>query len=159
LAPVLPAAFAAVDAEAARVLKLNLAGRRIVDFKGPHGWELAAVNTGRLAIIPEEPDRDVHIGIRQAQPLVELRVPIPLPIMELASIAGGAPDPDLQAVVAAAERIAHVEDGAIFNGLPAAGIVGIIQASPHHAHKLPPDVTHLPRAILMARETLRQAGI
>ena len=48
LAPVLPAAFAAVDAEAARVLKLNLAGRRIVDFRGPHGWELAAVNTGRL---------------------------------------------------------------------------------------------------------------
>ena len=35
LAPVLPAAFAAVDAEAARVLKLNLAGRRIVDFRGP----------------------------------------------------------------------------------------------------------------------------
>ena len=32
-------------------------------------------------------------------------------------------------------------------------------ASPHHPHKLPPDVTHLPRAILTARETLRQAGI
>jgi len=45
LAPILPPAFAAVDAEAARVLKLNLAGRRIVDFRGPHGWELAAVNT------------------------------------------------------------------------------------------------------------------
>jgi uncharacterized linocin/CFP29 family protein len=28
LAPILPPAFAAVDAEAARVLKLNLAGRR-----------------------------------------------------------------------------------------------------------------------------------
>ena len=51
LAPVLPAAFSAVDTEAARVLKLNLAGRRIVDFRGPHGWELAAVNTGRLTMI------------------------------------------------------------------------------------------------------------
>ena len=159
LAPVLPAAYAAVDAEAARVLKLNLAGRRIVDFRGPNGWELAAVNTGRLEMIPDEPDRDVHIGIRQVQPLVELRVPIRLPIIELDSIARGAPDPDLRPVVAAAERVAHVEDAAIFNGLPAAGIVGIIQASPNHAHKLPPDVTHLPRAILMARETLRQAGI
>jgi uncharacterized linocin/CFP29 family protein len=159
LAPVLPSAYAAVDAEAARVLKLNLAGRRIVDFRGPHGWELASVNTGRLEIVPAEPDPDVHIGIRQVQPLVELRVPIRLPIMELDSIARGAPDPDLRPVVAAAERVAHVEDSAIFNGLQAAGIVGIIQASPHHAHKLPPDVTHLPRAILTARETLRQAGI
>jgi uncharacterized linocin/CFP29 family protein len=159
LAPVLPAAFAAVDAEAARVLKLNLAGRRIVDFRGPHGWELAALNTGRLTMVTEETEREVHFGIRQSQSLVELRVPIRLPIMELDSIARGAPDPELRPVVEAAERVAHFEDSAIFNGLPSAGIVGIIQASPHHAHKLPPEVTHLPRAILMARETLRQAGI
>ena len=55
LAPVLPAAFAAIDAEASRVLKLNLAGRRLVDFRGPHGWELAAVNTGRMTMISDEP--------------------------------------------------------------------------------------------------------
>ncbi|HEY7375256.1 MAG TPA: family 1 encapsulin nanocompartment shell protein [Polyangia bacterium] len=159
LAPIAPPALAAVDAEAARVLKLNLAGRRIVDFRGPHGWELAAVNTGRLAMHADQPEGEVHFGIRQAQALVEARVPIRLPIMELDSIGRGAPDPDLRAVVAAAERVAHFEDAAIFNGLGAAGIVGIIPASPHHAHKLPPDVTHLPRAILTARETLRQAGI
>jgi uncharacterized linocin/CFP29 family protein len=159
LAPIAPPAFAAVDAEAARVLKLNLAGRRIVDFRGPHGWELAAVNTGRLAVNADQPEGEVHFGIRQAQPLVEVRVPIRLPIMELDSIGRGAPDPDLRPVVAAAERVAHFEDGAIFNGLAPAGIVGIIPASPHHAHKLPPEVTHLPRAILTARETLRQAGV
>jgi uncharacterized linocin/CFP29 family protein len=159
LAPIAPPAFAAVDAEAARVLKLNLAGRRLVDFRGPHGWQLAAVNTGRLTMTPHEPDGQVHFGIRQTQPLVEVRVPIRLPIMELDSIARGAPDPDLRPVVTAAERVAHFEDAAIFNGLAPAGIVGVIPASPHHAHKLPPDVTHLPRAILTARETLRQAGI
>lgn len=159
LAPVLPAAFEAIDAEASRVLKLNLAGRRIVDFRGPHGWELAALNTGRLTMVPDEPEREVHVGIRQAQPLIEVRAPIRLPIMELDSIARGAPDPDLRAVVTAAERVAHVEDSAIFNGLAAAGIVGILPASPHHPHRLPPEVTHLPRAILAARETLRQAGV
>jgi len=159
LAPVLPAAFVAIDAEASRVLKLNLAGRRIVDFRGPHGWELAALNTGRLTMVPDEPEREVHVGIRQAQPLIEVRAPIRLPIMELDSIARGAPDPDLRAVVTAAERVAHVEDSAIFNGLAAAGIVGILPASPHHPHRLPPEVTHLPRAILTARETLRQAGV
>ena len=159
LAPVLPSAFAAIDAEASRVLKLNLAGRRIVEFRGPHGWELAALNTGRLTMVPDEPEREVHVGIRQAQPLIEVRAPIRLPIMEMDSIARGAPDPDLRAVVTAAERVAHVEDSAIFNGLAAAGIVGILPASPHHPHRLPPEVTHLPRAILTARETLRQAGV
>src|SRR6185503_13970676 len=129
LAPILPPAFAAVDAEAARVLKLNLAARRIVDFRGPHGWELAAVNTGRMAKLSEELDPLVHIGVRQAQPLIELRVPIRLAIAELDSIARGAPDPDLRPVVAAAEKLAHVEDSAIFNGLASAGIQGIIPAS------------------------------
>jgi uncharacterized linocin/CFP29 family protein len=163
LAPVLPAAFAAVDAEAARVLKLNLAGRRIVDFRGPHGWELAAVNTGRLDRLPAaggNPElRDVQIGIRRAQPLIELRAPIRLPIAELDSVARGAPDPELTAVVEAAEKVAHAEDGAIFNGLEPAGIVGIIPASPHAPHKLPADVTRLPGTILAAREALRQDGI
>jgi uncharacterized linocin/CFP29 family protein len=159
LAPIAPPAFAAIDAEAARVLKLNLAGRRIVDFRGPHGWELAAVNTGRMTLVPDDSEREINVGIRQTQPLVEVRVPIRLPIMELDSIARGAPDPELRAVVTAAERVAHVEDSAIFNGLPAAGITGILQASPHHPHRLPPDVTHLPRAILTASETLRQAGV
>jgi uncharacterized linocin/CFP29 family protein len=159
LAPVLPAAFAAVDAEAARVLKLNLAGRRIVDFRGPLGWELAAVNTGRLDILPPGPDPDLNIGIRRAQPLVEVRVPIRLAIMELDSVARGAPDPDLGPVVDAAEKVAAAEDNAIFNGLPAAGIVGIIPASPHKPHKLPENVFELPRTILAARETLREAGV
>jgi uncharacterized linocin/CFP29 family protein len=159
LAPVLPDAFALVDAEAARVLKLNLAGRKIVDFRGPHGWQLAAVNTGRLDILPDDRDPDLDLGIRRAQPLVEVRVPIRLPLIELDSVARGASNPDLAAVVRAAEKVAHAEDAAIFNGFAPAGIVGIIPASPHAAHPLPADVTTLPRTILAARETLRQAGV
>jgi uncharacterized linocin/CFP29 family protein len=159
LAPILPEAFAAVDAEAARVLKLNLAGRKIVDFRGPNGWQMAGVNTGRLELLPAGADPDVHVGIRQVQPLVELRVPIRLPIAELDSVARGATNPDLTAVVRAAEKAAHSEDAAIFNGFGPAGIVGIIAASPHRAHALPADITALPRTILAARETLRQAGV
>src|SRR3954471_14658212 len=153
LAPVLPEAFEAIDAEAARVLKLNLAGRKIVDFSGPHGWKLAAVNTGRLQILPAGADPDLNIGIRQVQPLVELRVPIRLPTMELDTVARGASNPDLGAVVKTAEKVAHAEDSAIFNGFAPAGIVGIIPASPHRPHQLPTDLTQLPRAILAARET------
>ena len=159
LAPVLPAAFRAVDAEASRVLRLNLAARRIVDFRGPYGFELGAVNTGRLDLLPPGTDPDVHLGIRRVQPLIELRVPIQLAQMELDSMARGAPDPDLDAVVRAAEKAAHTEDAAVFNGFSPAGIVGIIPASPHGAHALPADIRALPQTILAARETLRQAGI
>ncbi len=157
LAPITPDALAAVDAEAARVLKLNLAGRRLVDFKGPHGWQLAAVNTGRVDPCVNAPD--VQIGIRRAQALIEVRVPMKVSLAELDAVARGATDPDLTAVVAAAEKAAAAEDSAIFNGLAAAGIKGLIPASPHPSHKLPADVRELPGAILAARETLRQAGV
>ncbi len=159
LAPVTPDALEAVDAEAARVLKLNLAGRRLVDFRGPHGWQLAAVNTGRLEPITGGAPAEVQLSLRRAQPLVELRVPMRLALAELDAVPRGATDPDLGAVVTAAEQAAHAEDSAIFNGLAAAGIKGIIPASPHAPHKLPADVRELPNAILAARETLRQAGI
>jgi uncharacterized linocin/CFP29 family protein len=158
LAPITSDALAAVDAEAARVLKLNLAARRLVDFKGPHGWELAAINTGRLDPCAGGTG-DVELGIRRAQPLVEMRVPIRIALAELDAVARGATDPDLGAVVSAAEKAAHAEDAAVFNGLAAAGIKGIIPASPHAPHKLPTDVRELPGAILAARETLRQAGV
>jgi uncharacterized linocin/CFP29 family protein len=157
-APITSDALAAVDAEAARVLRLNLAGRRLVDFKGPYGWQLAAVNTGRLDPCAGG-GPDVQLGIRRAQPLVEVRVPMKVSLAELDAVARGATDPDLAAVVAAAEKAAHAEDSAIFNGLAAAGIKGIIPASPHPPHKLPADVRELPGAILAARETLRQAGV
>jgi len=158
LAPVTPDALAAVDAEAARVLKLNLAARHLVDFKGPHGWQLAAVNTGRVDRGPGG-GPDVELGIRRVQALVELRVPMRVALAELDAVARGATDPDLAAVVAAAEKSAHAEDAAIFNGLAAAGIEGIIPASPHPPHTLPADVRELPAAILAARETLREAGV
>ena len=37
LAPVTQEAWAQIDEEASRVLKLHLAGRKLVDFSGPHG--------------------------------------------------------------------------------------------------------------------------
>ena len=159
LAPITPDALAAVDAEATRVLKLNLAGRRLVDFHGPHGWQLAAVNTGRLDPITTGGVPEVEMAIRRAQALVELRVPMRVSLAELDAVPRGATDPDLTTVVTAAEQAAQAEDDAIFNGLAAAGIKGIIPASPHAPHKLPADVRELPNAILAARETLRQAGV
>jgi uncharacterized linocin/CFP29 family protein len=159
LAPILPEAWNLIDAEAARVLRLHLAGRKIVDFKGPYGWKFAAVNTGTLKLLSHEPAPDVGVGIREVQPLIEVRVPIKLSIMELDTVARGAEGPDLDSVVKAAAKAALVEDNAIFNGLPNAGIKGILESSPHAALPLPSDVLALPMTILEAKETLRRAGV
>lgn len=158
LAPILPDAWKLIDAEASRVLRLHLAGRKIVDFQGPFGWKFAAVNTGRLELLAHGPDHEVNLGIRVVQPVVEVRIPIKLATMDLDTVARGAENPDLDAVVHAAEKIALVEDTAIFNGLARAGIKGILEASPHGALDVG-DVAELPNAIINAKEVLRVAGI
>ncbi|HEX4354264.1 MAG TPA: family 1 encapsulin nanocompartment shell protein, partial [Polyangiales bacterium] len=155
-APITDEAWQQIDDEARRVLQLHLAGRKFVDFDGPHGWEYSALNTGRLEHIND--NTFVGTAIREVQPLVELRAPITLPILELDYAARGAKDLDLDAVIATAEHVAHAEDSAIFYGYKPGRITGILEASPHK----PVDVTNAldwPRALTAAKETLRQAGV
>lgn len=158
LAPILPEAWKLIDAEATRVLRLNLAGRKLVDFKGPCGWACGAVNTGRLRMFEEQPVDGVSAGIRLVQPLVELRTPILLDTLELDTVARGADDPDLGNVVRAAESTARVEDEAIFNGWQDAGIAGILPSSPHSPIPVG-SAAGWPEALVQAKEVLRVAGI
>lgn len=158
LAPLLSDAWQAVDDEARRVLTLNLAGRKVVDFSGPFGWKLAAVNTGRLMMLEEPPAAEVKAGLREVQRIVELRTPMTLRQMELDSVARGATAPDLSEVVKAAERIAHAEDAAIFHGYPAGHIRGIVESSPH-APVTVAAAADWPRAIGLAKDVLKDAGI
>jgi uncharacterized linocin/CFP29 family protein len=158
LAPITDAAWAQIDAEARRVLKLHLAGRKLVDFSGPHGWTLAAVNTGRIQPVEQTPVEHVVHSIRQAQPLIELRSPITLPLAELDLAGRGANDLDLDPVIASAERIARAEDTAIFHGFEAGHITGMVGASPHTPIDVPSSV-NWPRAVSAAREALRLAGV
>jgi uncharacterized linocin/CFP29 family protein len=158
LAPILPEAWKLIDEEAKRVLELHLGGRKVADFRGPFGWTYAAVNTGRLALFADQTN-DVNLGLRRVQPLLEMRIPIKLAIMELDTVARGGDDPDLAPVVDAAKKTAHIEDDAIFNGLEVAGITGILPSSPHPAVAVPTDIVQLPRALLEAKEILRRAGV
>ncbi len=158
-APIIPEAWEQIDNEARRVLKLNLAGRKLADFDGPHGWHYSAVSLGRLEVFEREVVPGVRAGKRLVQPLVELRVPMQLDIWELDNIARGAEDPDLAPVIEAAEKIARAEDHAIFNGYSEAGITGIIEASPYEPLRIPGDCAQYPRAIVQAIETLREAGV
>lgn len=157
LAPIVPEAWAAIDEEAKEILVGHLAGRKLVDFCGPFGWEYAAVNTGELRRL-EDANDGVLRQLRQMQPLVELRVPISLEIAELDTLARGATNPDLDDVARAARLLAHAEDTAILHGSRAAGIQGIVEASPHEAQSIA-SATEIPRAVLTATDTLRKAGV
>jgi uncharacterized linocin/CFP29 family protein len=157
LAPITPEAWQQIDDEAKRVLQLHLAGRKLVDVDGPHGWQYAAVNTGLLAL-KSDGGLGVPWGIRDVVPLIELRVPIELSIMDLDNAARGALV-DLAPVIAAAERVARAEDLAIFNGFKPAGIEGIIGKSPHAAPTIPDDYADYPSVVVEAVEALRRGGI
>lgn len=159
LAPILPQAWDLIDREARQVLEVHLAARKLVDFKGPYGWEYASVNTGRLDLLKKESVAGVRSGLRRVQPLLELRVPVQLEIMELDSIGRGGDDPDLNPIREAAEQIARAEDSAIFNGYPEAGIAGIIPSSPHKPIPVTSNGVDYPHIVVQAKEVLRQSGI
>ena len=156
-APITPAAWKQIDDEAKRVLQINLAGRKLVDLDGPHGWEYAAVNTGHLKIRTDG-DLGVPWGLRDVVPLMELRVPFELVIADLDNASRGAVL-ELPAVVSAAEQTAHAEDSAIFNGFKAGGSEGIIPSALHPAATIPDNYADYPSIVANAVETLRRAGI
>jgi uncharacterized linocin/CFP29 family protein len=158
MAPILREAWAVIDEEARKVLELHLGGRRLVDFSGPHGWELAGVNTGKLDVVDWQPVDGVSAALRLMQALLEVRTPIHLPIMELDSIGRGAKSLDFAPIADAAQRIARTEDGAIFNGLEEAGITGLLAATPHDPLRVR-DVGDYPRAIRTAMSKLARFGI
>ncbi len=158
-APISSAAWQEIDKEATRVLKLRLAGRKLVDFNGPLGTHAAAVNTGRVEGLSGGPVAGVEAKRRQVQPLVELRATFDLNREELDAVERGAKNPELAPLVEAATRMAQAEDTMVFHGYPAGGIQGIDKASAHAAVPLSTDYEQYPRAVSEATRLLRTAGV
>ena len=159
LAPVSDAAWAQIEAEAARTLKTTLAARKLVDFSGPLGWEASAVGLGRADRLEAAPEERVEARLRRLQPLVELRAPFELSRDEIEAIGRGAKDPDLDAVLAAARAAAHAEDRSVFHGYEPAAIRGITQASEANALTISDDYTRYPGVVADATNRLRDAGV
>jgi uncharacterized linocin/CFP29 family protein len=159
LAPITPEGWSALDAEATRVLKANLAARRLVDFHGPFGWTHGAVNVGRLQPLSSGPRQGVEASLRIVQPLIELRTGFELSRAELDALGRGAADPDLEPLIAAATRIAHAEDHVVFRGYGAGKIRGICEASPHAALPISENYQDYPGTVAEATRVLRAAGV
>jgi uncharacterized linocin/CFP29 family protein len=159
LAPVTPEAWAMIEEEAKRTLKLKLAARKLVDFNGPLGYEASAVGTGRVARLDEAPAERVQASLRRVQPLVELRVPFELSREEIDSVVRGAKDPVLDAVRDAASDAALAEDRAVFRGYAAAGIRGIAEEAAAARLTLTDDYQAYPAVVAEAVNKLHLAGV
>jgi uncharacterized linocin/CFP29 family protein len=159
LAPISAAAWEEIDEEARRALKLTLAGRKLVDFAGPLGWDASAVSLGRADPTEPAPQSGVQVRVRRIQPLIELRVPFQLSRLELEAIGRGGKDADLQPVIDAARTIAMAEDAIIFRGYEPIGLDGMGAASSHETLALTDDYERYPKVVATALSKLRNAGV
>jgi uncharacterized linocin/CFP29 family protein len=158
IAPISEKAWAVIDEQARITLKGNLSGRSVVDFNGPHGWEKASVNLGRVAL-PARQGKDVQWGIREVLPLVEIRVPFTLSLVEIDSIERGSKDPELDELETAAEKAAMFEDRAVYHGFKEADIEGIIPSSRHAAISLVKKPENFTSTVEKAVVAIKRQGI
>jgi uncharacterized linocin/CFP29 family protein len=158
LAPISDSAWAQIEEETSRTLKRYLAGRRVVDVKGPSGSGLSAVGTGHLRTIAA-PAKGIVARQREVKALVELRVPFELDRQAIDDVDRGANDSDWQPAKDAARQIAFAEDAAIFEGYAAANIGGIRQGTSNPIMTLPADVREYPDAIAQSLSRLRLVGV
>jgi uncharacterized linocin/CFP29 family protein len=158
LAPISDAAWAQIEEETSRTFKRHIAGRRVVDVEGPSGTSLSAVGTGHLNNIAA-PQEGIVSRQREVKSLVELRVPFELERHAIDDVARGGNDSDWQPAKDAARKLAFAEDGAIFEGYDAAGIVGMRQGTSNPKMTLPSDVREYPDAIAQGLSRLRLVGV
>ncbi len=158
LAPITDVAWAQIEQEATRTFKRHIAGRRVVDVSEPSGPVTAAVSTGHLVDVAA-PGNDVVAHLREARPLVRLRVPFAVNRMDVDDVERGSQDSDWDAVKEAAKKLAFIEDRAIFEGYEAAQIGGIRKSSSNPALALPEDPRDIPDVIAQALSALRLAGV
>jgi uncharacterized linocin/CFP29 family protein len=158
LAPITEAAWAEIELEATRTFKRHIAGRRVVDVSEPGGPVTAAISTGHLLDVAP-PGEGVQSHLRDARPLVRLRVPFTVNRSDIDDVERGSQDSDWDPVKDAAKKLAFVEDRAIFEGYEAASIGGIRKCSSNPALALPSDPKEIPDVISQALSELRLAGV
>ncbi|MBU9763221.1 bacteriocin [Mycobacterium sp. TNTM28] len=158
LAPITASAWAEIELEASRTFKRHIAGRRVVDVSEPGGPVTAAISTGHLLDV-SPPGDGVVAHLRDAKPLVRLRVPFTVQRKDIDDVERGSQDSDWDPVKDAAKKLAFVEDRAIFEGYPAASIEGIRSSSSNPALALPDDAREIPDVIAQALSELRLAGV
>lgn len=158
LAPIGEEAWKQIDGAAMRVLKAHLSARTLVDFRGPYGWDFAAVNLGTLQLGNEPGAGGVPWGVRQVLPLVEARITFALSRWDIDYIARGALAVNLDPVEEVARKMGLFEESAIYHGFNQGQIQGILQHTSHEPIQLPQNAEDYPRAVAEGVKRLSLAG-
>jgi uncharacterized linocin/CFP29 family protein len=157
-APISDRGWELIGDEAKKRMTPGMASRRLVDFSGPHGWELASVPLGRVE--PADVSlAEVTAVRRRVQPLVEFKVPFTVSRAELLDGDRGAGDVNFADLDRAARQFIEAENAAVFHGSAAAGIDGIVPPCPHDEIKLPAEASGYPGAVAQAVDLLKRNGI
>lgn len=159
LAPVTDHAWAQIETEATRSIKHVLAGRKLVDFSGPHGWERGALEVGRAEDIEPDGLGGVEVARRVVRPLLEIRSTFSLARAELAAADRGATDLDLAPVVVAGRAAGLAEDHLVFHGHGPGGITGMVAATAHEAVPISDDYSRYPEHVARAVGVLQASDI
>ncbi|MGH2863853.1 MAG: family 1 encapsulin nanocompartment shell protein [Solirubrobacteraceae bacterium] len=159
VAPIADSGWELIDSEARQRLTPALAARRLVDFAGPRGWGHSATDLGRTEPLAASPQEGVSARRRRVLALAELRVDFTVSLSELADRERGALEVDLASLDEAAHRIAVAENIAILHGWSEAGIIGVVEATPHEARPLGEDPELYPRVVAGAVELLLSSGV
>ncbi|MFW5971912.1 MAG: family 1 encapsulin nanocompartment shell protein [Bacillota bacterium] len=128
LAPIDDEVWSFIEEEARDVLVDKLNGRKVVNTVGPKGMDYAAYNTGRSMKLDVKDD-DAIYSIRNVLPLVEVEVPFTIKRSEIESYLRGAKDVDTDDLIDAVNKIANIENNALYYGLEEAGIEGLVSVS------------------------------
>ncbi|MBN1902089.1 encapsulin, partial [Candidatus Sumerlaeota bacterium] len=93
MAPLTDQAWGVIEDQAKKTITGNLSARSAVDFSGPHGWDLASINLGRVSFAETGVIDGVVYGSRKIQPLIEVRVPFSLNLDEMDAVSRGLQTP------------------------------------------------------------------
>jgi uncharacterized linocin/CFP29 family protein len=98
-------------------------------------------------------------GMHMVLPLVEIRVPFTLGIWELDDVTRGAKNPDLDALKAAARKVAIFEETALYRGFGGAGIHGMLEVSSLPPVPLSSDRGSLTESVELALLAIQEAEV
>jgi len=159
LAPITQEAWDAIDEQARDVLKGCLSARRVVDVKGPFGWDYHGWPMGRLDVSDSPFVEGASHGVRRIQPLVEVRVPFSMSRWDLDDISRGSETTDMSPLEEAARKIALFEEKAIYTGMDSGCILGMENSSENGAVKVSSDDDGAIQAIADAVMTLKASSV
>jgi len=158
LAPISDSAWEQIESEAKSRLVTHLAARKLVDLKGPRGWNHSSTDLGRVDEV-ESPAEGVRGARRRVLPLVELRADFSVSREELDDADRGADNIELPELDEAVRQIALAENTTVFHGYAAAGMLGLTEASSHSPIAIEADMEQYPKVVAQATDALRRAGV